>query len=234
MKLCDRCGRCLLVREVLYHEIAKSLGLCSFSCYDEKMSDMLEPVIAQIKAGRLQGLDDTELEQQLLLGGWTEQEIQAGKNFLHFTQRSASLNEPMAQDVLHKEEVFRRRKVQKNFLLHWALPVGVIGGLSIVVGLFLNNFLYSHATDTPTPPLVTSVDSPISVFSPTSTTPAPVSAITPTSPVVPTTNQGETANTSSQIRVRGMVVCTQDKKVCTSGKMVGRTPPTCEFAACPE
>lgn len=203
------------------------LGLHSFNCYDEYVNDTLEPVIAQIKAGRLQGLDDTELEQQLLLGDWTEQEIQAGQNFLHFTQRSPSLKDPIAQDVLHKEEVFRRRIVQKKIFLHWALPIGVIGGLSIMIGLFLNNFLFSHATSTPTaPPIVSSL-------SPVINTQSSSTIATPPAPSIPSGSQTDTTN-HSQIRVRGMVVCTQDKKICANGKMVGRTPPACEFTTCPE
>ena len=192
------------------------------------MNDTLEPVIAQIKEGRLQGLDDTELEQQLLLGDWSEQEIQTGRNFLQFTQRASSLNAPMAQDVLHKEAVFRKRLVQKNILLHWVLPIGAIAGLSIVIGLLLNNFLYSHATDTPAPLNAASWMSP-SVDTQASSTAQPTPAVS----TPPPANQIDTTN-HSQIRVRGMVVCTQDKKICANGKMVGRTPPTCEFAACPQ
>lgn len=191
------------------------------------MNDTLEPVIAQIKRGRAEGLDDTELEQQLLLGEWSEQEIQAGRNFLRFTQRASSLQEPMAQDVLHKEEVFRRRAVQKNFFLHWVLPIGVIGGLSIVVGLFLNNLLYSQVTPAPLSHTEVSAALPIVNTQASSTSSAP----TPPSP--PSVTQIDSAN-HSQIRVRGMVVCTQDKKICTNGKMVGRTPPACEFTACPQ
>ncbi len=203
------------------------LGLCSYNCYDEYVNDTLEPIIAQIKEGRSQGLDDTELEQQLLLGDWTEQEIQAGQNFLHFTQRSPALKAPMAQDVIHKEEVFRRRTVQKNIFLYWMLPIGVIGGLSIVVGLLMNNFLYSHVTGASAPHTTIS-----SVF-PIINTEASSTFSTSTTPSIPPVNQIDTTN-HSQIRVRGMVVCTQDKKICANGKMVGRTPPTCEFTACPQ
>ena len=132
------------------------LGLRTNSCYDEEVSDSLEPIIAQIKEGRLQGLDDTELEQQLLLGNWSEQELQAGRNFLHFTQSAPLLNEPMAKDVMHKEETFRRREVQKKIIIHWVLPIGVIGCLSILASLMLNYFLFSHATNKTTPPVVVS------------------------------------------------------------------------------
>ena len=190
------------------------------------MNDTLEPIIAEIKEGRLQGLDDIELEQQLLLGNWTEQEIQAGRNFLHFTQRAPSLKDPMAQAVLNKEEVFRKRLVQKNILLHWVLPIGVMAGLSIMVGILLNNFLYSHATDNPAPHNAVSALSPAINTAASSTAPPPTASIPPASEIDPTNR--------SQIRVRGMVVCTQDKKICANGKMVGRTPPTCEFAACPQ
>ena len=191
------------------------------------MNDILEPIIAQIKEGRLQGLDDTELEQQLLLGDWSEQEIQAGRNFLHFTQHAPSLNEPVAQDVLHKEEMFRKRLVQKNILLHRVLPIGVIAGLSIMVGFLLNNFLYSHVTDTPVS------HAEVSALSPGINTQASSTAQASPAASISTANQIDTTN-RSQIRVRGMVVCMQDKKICADGKMVGRTPPTCEFTVCPE
>lgn len=226
MKLCDRCGRCLLVREVLYHEIAKSLGLLSFSCYDEWVNDTLEPVIAQIKEGRLQGLDDAELEQQLLLGSWTEQEIQSGRNFLHLTHRSSSFKDPMTQDVLQKEEAFRHREVHKKFFLYWILPIGIIGGLSIEVGLLLNNFLYSRVTNT--------TSSHVVVTSATSTANTQASSTSASTSLSVLPRQDNDKASHFQFRFSGIAVCTRDKFVCPNGNTVGRAPPSCEFASCAE
>ena len=178
------------------------------------MNDTLDPIIVHIKEGRQLGLDDIEIEQQLLLGNWSESELQLGQNFLHLTQKLPVTERPEALVVLSKEKLIRKHKAQLRFMLNWLLPVGATIVLSVLVGLSFNNFSYlmigKVATTSPA----------------TQTKTAPYNQATQSNQ----TNQATQANQNPASNI----VCGVDKKICADGTVLSRTPPACVFAQCPQ
>ncbi len=106
----------------------------------KNVNDNLEPIIVFIKECRLQGIDDIEIEQQLLLGEWTEGEMQTGRNFLHLTQKHSPAEGPEVQKLLKKERNFRTNLALRTFIFKRFLSICATVALSIFIGLTFNDF----------------------------------------------------------------------------------------------
>ena len=168
-------------------------------------------------------MDDIDIEQQLLLGSWREQEIRTGRNFLELTRKAELAETPEAKVVLEKEKNFRSREAQKKFVIKRVIPIVTMGVLSVALGLSLSNYFSGSYRNTEHP------SSPVSQVQ--VNTPATTSIPTPPPPHhldVPISVDAAHA----QVKIQGKVMCTADVRSCPDGKMVTRMPPSCEFAPC--
>ncbi len=195
--------------------------LCCIIIY---MDESEKPVIAQIKQARLDGLRDDEIEQQLMLGTWSPQDLQYGRNFLNLTKRS-TLKDAFEHDELksieRKEHLLHKGRSLLHFVTHWMLPLGAILGFAALTYVLLDRYVISSL----------SVDSTqvTAVVVPKNTTAS--------SSVEANTSPAPDPTTANRARVKlpgGGVMCTPDQKVCPNGENAKRVPPMCDFAPCSE
>ena len=201
---------------------------CLLICYDKSVDDSLQPIIDFIKQRRTEGMEDVDIEQQLLIGSWTEQDIRTGRNFLLMTRKTTLVDDLRVKDILQKEESLRKHQSLMKLIFKRVLPITIILAISVGSGFFLYDFIYvrifkqANTTSSPTP----SSSNENAVSQNSALQPPPASSIIDNEKSV-------TIKPNSQIKIRGMVICTKDIKTCPNGNMVGRTAPSCEFALCP-
>lgn len=195
------------------------------------MDDSLNQVVEFIKKGRSEGLEDIEIAQGIMVGNWGEKEKKYGQDFLRMTQKIATLNEKSAQEVIKNEETWRKKQLLRMFLFRRALPIFATLLVSVLLGVACYSVITARLYEKKDAIDRTLVSSSTAV-NPAQATSSQTGGASTTGQqgIVPTTGQSYVPPT--QIRVRGIVMCTQDKQTCPDGTLVGRVPPACTFLPC--